>query len=365
MKLVSPGLASYSPGRLELAVIRLTEPDISLFWTHRARSQRQHLTLEGSVLGPFPGEALGGSLKVSVVLHGPGGRPGMLLTRKIVHRGANGWLGGEPIFDPVEEPGRFDHLAPNDFAVVQFDREAGLVLVLVSPAEDAALHKALAEVVGDQLTVAISPNALESLRSNSVGAYAGPHPFLALLPSDTVEQALFHLPGDGDGRASPLTPQALSAQVMAAEETGLRGGELFGTWLDRQGLDEEEFEWVSQRYARAPYDFLVHRAPWQDGSPRLFVKVRATRGLFDRPIHMSIAELTFAANQPGYRIARVYDVGAQQPGLKLLAGAQEFAIAMIAALDLLPGGVVVDSVQIDVTRHLGVEWEGLLADAGS
>jgi hypothetical protein len=49
----------------------------------------------------------------------------------------------------------------------------------------------------------------------------------------------------------------------------------------------------------------VYAASWLDGAPHVFVAVKTTCLHSERPIHMSIAELRFAAQAKSYRIARL------------------------------------------------------------
>ncbi|MCY1074245.1 DUF3883 domain-containing protein [Archangium lansingense] len=149
------------------------------------------------------------------------------------------------------------------------------------------------------------------------------------------------------GRLAPLSSEALRRQLLAAEETGQRGEELFGAWLASMGHEEGDFTWISETHARSAYDYEVHSARWLDGTPKVFIDVKTTRGPFDRQIHLSISELRFAAETGSYRIARLYKIDGETPKLRILSGVQPVAARILERLEALPEGVTVVSLQLD------------------
>ena len=254
----------------------------------------------------------------------------------------------EPIHDPAEDPGRYDKLSENDFALVAFDgreRPQAVTLILVSSVEDAELHATLAdrfEAHTANAARAVSEAAVAHLRANTIGAYPhAQHPLDALISPDTLEEVLFTT-----GVTSP-SPTEVRQQLDAAEETRQRGEELFGVWLTTTGHPEEDFVWVSYNHACSPFDYEVYTARWLNAAPHVFVTVKTTRGPFEQPLHMSRAELHFAARTENQRIARVYKVDGETPKLRILTGVQAVAARIVESLDVLPDGVTADSLQID------------------
>lgn len=359
---------------MKIAIKKLTPSDLSFFRVHVKASKQKAINLNQEVfIGRFfpQLENHRGAIKVSLSVFGPGGRAAHYLTRKVIRgeSGKNWRLNGEVVSDPIGEDQRYDGLTQGDFAVLAFGGPDGpdpATMILVSSIEDPDLHGLLSEqmdISGRHTMIDVSETWIASLRNDTLDSYPAGHPFDSLVMQDSVEDVLFSVPANQvakDGRANPLTPEALQLQLLAAEATGRKGEEVFCAWLVEMDHDEDDFEWVSQTHARAAFDFEIHKARWMEGEPHVFVDVKATRGSFSRPIHMSIAELRFAASQPGYRIARVHDVDGLNPGLKILGGVSEAAGQIIAALKALPEGVAVDSVQLEV-KALPVEWEGTIA----
>jgi hypothetical protein len=64
-----------------------------------------------------------------------------------------------------------------------------------------------------------------------------------------------------------MSPQELRRQLLATEETGNLGEELFGNRLVNKGYEEDDFDWVSQSHARSDFDYEVHAAKWLEHTP--------------------------------------------------------------------------------------------------
>ncbi|MFY0525971.1 hypothetical protein ACN28I_23435 [Archangium gephyra] len=349
----------------KIAIKSLSQSDLSFFKAHQQRSNQKALQLDSEVFVEcfYPG--LRGSLEQRVLLltlMGPGGRGPHPLTRLALRLpGAEDWLiKGELVRDPEEEPGRYGELREGDFVIMAFEGHAqpeSVMLVLVSATEDSVLHETLAgrlEFTGKHGMRKVAQAVIAQLRADTLDAYPdGEHPLDTLISPDTVEDALFGTgapaPTDArrSGRQAPLSPEALRRQLLAAEEIGQQGEELFGAWLTATGHEEGDFTWISETHARSAYDLEVHAARWLDGTPKVFVDVKTTRGPFERQIHMSIAELRFAVETEGYRIARLYKLDAETPKLRMLTGVQAVAARILEQLEALPEGVMVDSLQLE------------------
>ena len=348
----------------KIAIKVLTASDLSFFKVHLQLSKQKAINLNSDIFIDrfYPG--LKGAQEPVVfpfTVIGPGGKAPHQLTRKALRSpGAKNWrLNGEFIHDPDGEPGRYDGLAPNDFAVMTFEgsvQPKAVTLVLVSASGDNKLRAAIAsifEFTGRNTMVEVSGAIIADLRAATIDAYAaGAHPFDALVLHDTLEEVLFDdtspTPAGtvSSGRSVTMSPQDLHRQLLAAEEIGQLGEELFGSWLSARGHGEDDFEWVSLTHARSAFDYEVHTARWLENAPHVLVDVKTTRGPFERPVHMSIAELRFAAKRNDYRIARLYGIGSPTPRVRILTGVQPLAESIVASLGALPAGVVADSVQI-------------------
>ena len=80
--------------------------------------------------------------------------------------------------------------------------------------------------------------------------------------------------------------------------------------------------------------------------------VKTTRGAFDRPLHISLAELKEMAadSQADYRLYRVFDADDFGAKLRISADLKEFARSIVGALSALPAGTVVDAISVDPLR---------------
>ncbi|MCP3136920.1 protein NO VEIN domain-containing protein [Pyxidicoccus xibeiensis] len=349
---------------MKIAIKPLTASDLSFFKSHAERAGQKAIALDGGVFVDdfYPG--LRKSFErviVSLVVVGPGGRTAHRLTRRVQRSpGPNGWcLGGELICDSDDESGRFDSLAVGDYGVLAFEgagRPAVVTLVLVSAHDDSQLHEAIAtrSIFAERNTlVAVSDSLVAELRAVTEGAYPGEHPLEVLGLRDTIEDVLFGNTSPvltsrrPSGRSMRMSHEDLRRRILDAEETSQRGEDLFGMWLVATGHGEDDFDWVAQTHVRSAFDYEVRAARWVDGVPHVFVDVKTTRGPCERPLHMSIGELRFAASVDNYRIARVYELGGSPTKLRILSGVKVVAERIIAGLDSLPAGATADSIQID------------------
>jgi len=198
----------------------------------------------------------------------------------------------------------------------------------------------------------ISEAVVAEVRTSTKEAYPGFHPVDALLAVDSVEDALFTEGVTPEaiptGRGLPTTPEELQQRLLAAKETGDAGEALFASWLVQAGHDDTEFEWVSRTYARASYDFIVSTPRWLGDGEQVVVDVKSTRGPFERDIHLSIAEIRYAAKNPRYRIARISGIGTSSLEIAILGNVHDLAARIVASLSNLPDSVEAESVRVGV-----------------
>ena len=145
---------------MRFAVKRLTPSDLGFFEAHFDKanvSGQKSLNLNRRVFIDelYPNlpdrlAALGGAIRVSLQVNGPGASyPALELSRKITKRGSKNYrLNGEFLSNPKEAVGRFAALAPGDLALLAFEgsgEPTGVRFYAVSAAnpDDAALHSAL------------------------------------------------------------------------------------------------------------------------------------------------------------------------------------------------------------------------------
>jgi hypothetical protein len=335
---------------MKIALKILSLSDLSLFEAHRDVAKQRSLELNSEIFIDrfYPGlRESSAQVIFPLVLIGPGGKMAHCLTRMAMRSlHAKNWLiRGEPIYDPDEDPGRYLKLTAGDFAIMAFEgngRPQTVTLILVSATEDTKLHATIAhrfELRANSTMFEVSGGAIAHLRDSTLNEYVGnEHPLDSLLSRDTIEDVLFGV---------ALSPEDLRRQLLTAAETQQQGEEHFEAWLTDTGHGENDFKWISQAHARSAYGHEVYAARWLNSAPHVFVTVKTTRMQFERPLHMSIAELRFAARTESYRIARLYNLDGTTPKLRILTGVQTVAARIVGDLGALPYGVTADSLQLD------------------
>ena len=291
-------------------------------------------------------------LEVSLDLRGPGGLGTATHARNatIIKSHKNWRLDGRMIEEPPEGP-RYDSLVEGDLAIIGFEGSPAptrVTVVLVSQVQEFGLWGALKNACASSGQA--SMKALGAVELAELAGVPGGENLSAFLPAGTVEDALYGPTASqvGDGRGAAIAPETVLAQAGSASDTGRLGEEIFADWLATTGHPSSEFEWVAATHARASFDFLVDGPRWEgnSGGPT-HVDVKTTRGDASAKVHMSIAEVRFAAERPGYRIARVSSLTQESARIAILAGVSSACQAIRDALDgALPDGVGVDSVNL-------------------
>jgi hypothetical protein len=366
-----------------VAAKQLTASDLTLFAAqyHKPgqRSKQKAINLNADVFVSrfYPGlRDRFAELHFGLTIVGPGAAPPYIVSRKALRtEGAKNWrLDGELINDPADQPGRFDTLAEGDIAILAFEgseQPEQVTLVLISATADALLHDTASRLAGFQGRETMRPideGSIRALLGTTRANYPAMHPLESLLTADSVEEAIYgpveahEAAAQSDGRGVAISPESIRRQATNAGETGQLGEEAFERWLINSGHIDDDFEWVSQTHGRAAFDFEVANPHWERATEPLYIDVKATRGSYEAPFHMSIAELRWAADHPGYRIARVSALTSSSGDVDILVGVCEIAIEILQGLDgTLPLGVKVDSVGIlpsvlNKIHSAHVEW---------
>ncbi len=347
----------------KLAVKRLTASDLTLFERHYRNNpavKQKAFNLDSSVLvGNFyPQLSEQSSLPVprypiSLDLLGPGGSSAHNLMRKILKQQKNWRLNGELIYDPDDQPGRYDVLNPGDYAFVElsgdvFPTAAQVILVAKDNTDDAALHAVLAlKYPGGAMAAVTEGEVAEIVKEAHL---SGSHPLLGWINDAVVEDAVL---GGSNGIAvltrpesKGLTPEEFLRRRLAAERTGIAGEEYVNDYFDREreGGRIAEFEWVSSLNAIAPFDFRIITV---DHETRL-LDVKSTSGKFSNPIHISYAEVYCAVNSKNaYDIYRTYNVSDEGCELRISRNVGEFFRPLWEAVGNFPAGIRPDSFSVD------------------
>jgi len=260
-----------------------------------------------------------GTIPVRVEVHGPGGKPPILMDRIIALQDKNWRLNGDFVTDPPGDPTRFyPTMQEGDLALIGFNDvgwPADPVVVLLSQSNDAPLWAALRARVskGRSSMVEVDPADLVSL-ANAHGLAPG-HVIRTLGSTSTPLP-----PGSLPGPTAPLpktrgrstatskaTPAQLAARLAAAAAVGQLGEELVDSYLSVQrSSGQPTHTWISQNYAEHPYDFEVLSAT---GAVIDVVDAKSTSQAWTADFYMSAAEVSYAAASPvPYRIYRVSEI---------------------------------------------------------
>ncbi len=352
-----------------IAIKRLSASDLTLFEHHfrnTAGTKQKAFNLDRSVFIDLLYPSLPDSLDVSkdripldLSIFGPGLAGLHNLQRKILKQQKNWRLNGELIYSPPEVANRYDPLQKGDFAIICFAGEtapqsARLYLVAQTLPEDSVLHTKLEERYAHTMSSRKSMEVVEldelvalidSLDLNDL------HPVLDLADADILEDAVL---GGSDGlkrirrrrNTRGVGRDEFERARKSAETVGRLGEELLNAELEQSVTDGNipGYRWESDINAVAPYDFLI-----VDGENVIrSIDAKSTSGAFSNHIHVSAAELEemVYGGRP-YDLYRLYSVRDNTAMYRIAKDVGVFAESVLKALEVLPGGVTVDSVSID------------------
>lgn len=354
---------------IKVAAKVLRKSDLTLFRSQYLRlqsvSKQKAINLNREVFIDrfYPGlHNQTGKIHLRMEIRGPGGKPPYQGTATALVQQKNWRLDGRLVEDPPDDDGRFAVLDEGDIAILAFEGSTAPVAVtilLLSATHDAALHAAVEQHCGfsGRDSMKVLENAdLEDLLQIPAG-----EALLPFLSPDSIEDVFYAPPPapragrPGNGRGVAISQDLVRTQAAAAAEVGMQGEQAFDVWLKDLGHSENDYEWVSVDYARAAFDFDVKQASWPGGTASR-VDVKATRGEHGADLHMSIAEVTWAAKDAGYRLARVSRLTDNSAHVTILTGIHGLSQRLLSALAALPERTSVDSLRIDPAL-LTIEYE--------
>lgn len=356
------------PGKIALK--RLTRSDLT-FFEHQHRlldaGHQKAINLNADVfirdLFPSlpetdPGRR--GNIPIDLHLLGPGLYGDLRLQRKIIKGGTykNWRLNGE-LVPAAETASRFDPLAEGDLVIFDFSEgvvptSATLLFVSASVSGDRPLHAVLDAHLGRPLS---APELETLLRAASL---PDSHPAQELMLAEVVEDAA--LGGAQSARrlfrrrsSARMTQETLQNARMNAEAIGREGEELVDSWLRgrKRAGEIRDHTWESSINAVAPYDFTVI----ENSGESFRLDVKSTTGSFEKPIHVSMAEIQEMASDSGrYDLYRVFSLDGTGASLRIVTDMAAFASTLLRVFAGLPDGVTPDGVSINpATLHFGPE----------
>ncbi|EFL53121.1 hypothetical protein DesfrDRAFT_0169 [Solidesulfovibrio fructosivorans JJ]] len=348
----------------KIALKRLTRSDLTIFqhhlaFQHAGKQKSINLNADVFVKQLFPAlpeteEGKAGYLGLDLLLLGPGLHGALRLQRKIIKGGSykNWRLNGEIIPTAVTAD-RFDPLAQGDFVIFDFSGDiiptsARLLFVAAAIAADAPLHALLENRLGPKRMVPFTAPELETLID--MAALPDDHPAQEFTLGGAIEDAAL---GGVEGTerlfrrrsGTMMTRETLQRARQNAETLGRDGEALIDAWLGQQkraGL-VREYTWISDANAVAPYDFTLVDAAGNE----IRLDVKSTTGPFERPLHVSMAELLEMADEGRrYDLYRIYGLEEGTARLRIAGDLSGFATSLIRVFGDLPAGVTPDGVSI-------------------
>jgi len=352
----------------KLAIKKLTASDLTIFKWHveeHPAGKQKAINLNADVLVNvfFPSlpvlmDERQGSIPITLYIYGPGITGEINLQRKIQKRGSykNYRLNGEVINDPDENSDRFHKLQAGDFMIIEFvgDLEplsAKAVFVASESVSDKTLHGFLNEFMADRSMSAVPAYELQEIINKANLPIE--HPANLLIQDSPLEDAaLGGIEGIKVLRKGPyqgrVTRQNLEQARKNAQRMGRLGEELVSLYLEQQVNLEEilDFQWESDENAIAPYDFQISDL----NDDLVFVDVKATKGSFSNPIHISYNELLKMQESKRYHIYRVYDVTDTSAHLRVSENLNKFAAQIVEVFNNLPAKVQPDGISFPPTE---------------
>lgn len=348
----------------KIALKRLTASDLTFFkWhmdNHPAGKQKAiNLNANIFIKSLYPSlpsiiEEKHGTVSIDIWIYGPGMHDGYNLQRKIQKKGSykNYRLDGEFITDPPEHPERFHSLQPDDFVIFDFagdiePNSAKLVFIAKAIKSDTVFHSALTAFIEKKSMISLKPASLEKLIAKA--ELPGNHPANLLLMDTKLEDAaLGGIEGVKALRSGPFKGKvgrkALEQARKNAQKTGREGEEYVCLYLEKlkESKQIEDFIWVSDENAIAPYDFQINRT---DKSVT-FIDVKSTKGDFNNRIHISFNELLKMREKERYDIYRIFNMEENRTYLRISENLNEFAAKIVKTLEQLPNGIQSDGISL-------------------
>lgn len=355
---------------MRFAIKKLTRSDLT-FFEHQFRRQnagnQKSINLNRNVfvdlIFPLAGEVTGGVARqfpVPVNIYGPGMRAEPhVITRKVISAGGSqkNWrLNGEFVPDPEFDPTRYHTLVADDCVVFGFEGENGLptgfYMVLLAQAEavDTPIRNNVLGVLGTRSMAEISAEQLTDIVNRS----PPDHPVRELLEAERDQAMQEAALGSAEGTEKLLrqpsrrrmSADALAKARQAAEAAGRNGEVLVDELLKRQVREGKlrEAVWISETNAVNPWDFEVTELSGE----RVRVEVKSTTGPFERPLHISQAEILAAGATNSQRtdLYRIYALSDEAAWVQISRNIRTFASGIAQAAAGLPAGVVPDSYSI-------------------
>ena len=346
----------------KLAIKKLKASDLSFFQAYLSRNpqaKQKGFNLDRKIIETALFPALTDVINatpdkrapVALTLFGPGGASSHLLMRKILKQEKNWRLNGETIYSPDEEPDRYDALAPEDIAVMEFSGASApdavkVVLLCASHPDDMTTHAAFATTFPGPSMTLLSEEVMEQVIR--LGVPPTDHPIRDWLDKDLLEDVGL----GGDEAIERITTKrrgrGLSASdLQKAKANAEAVGELGEVLLDYHYTSMQphrriaSHEWVAKANAISPYDFLLTQ---HDDSLR-HVDAKSTAGPFKNPIHLSLNEIRHALSSGvPYHLCRLYNVKETGATFRVARNIAGPLLPIADVLSALPTGVKVDSL---------------------
>jgi hypothetical protein len=347
----------------KLTLKKLKASDLSFFQTYLEKfpqAKQKGFNLDRKVIEDafFPSltavlDGMAGKrAPVQLTIFGPGAVPPYQLMRKVLKQQKNWRLNGEAIHSPPGDLSRYDSLAPEDFAIMEFSGDSypnavKVVILSASNSMDAATRTAFAvRFPGDSMSILTEEDIQAVI---NVANTPQDHPIRDWLDRDLLEEV-----AQGDAAAADkllkkragrgLSGSELKKAKDNAEKIGRWGEELLDFHFGEGGGGIAGHEWVADVNAIAPFDFALKLS---DGSIR-HLDAKSTGGPFNNPIHLSLGEIQHALSSGvPYDLCRLYNVSEDRAQYRVAKNIAGKLPPVAAALKGLPAGVKADSLSFN------------------
>lgn len=347
----------------KIAIKRLSHSDLTFFACHfdpknGTKQKAWNLDKKVFIQEMYPVSWGDGKHNVTLNINGPDISPKYTLERKIIKQQKNMRLNGELIHPHVSGADMYNILTSGDYALMVFNgapfpNEIDIYLISVNSDLDVPLHKEISKQYGSFFNqrasmLQLSKVELKSLLSSS--SVTADHPAQSIFDDILLEDVV----QGGEESYKKLRKRRRGNPVSASEyehakarlsEIGALGERLINEYLS-ETLDNKKinsYVWESQEDAIAPFDFsMVNKL-----DETVYIEVKSTSGTFDTKLHISMAELLYAADsKERYDIYRVFKASDEGAKLRVAEGIKAKAQQIIKVLENLPNTVTADSVSI-------------------
>ena len=339
----------------KLALKKLTASDLTFFEWHfknKNAGNQKAINLNANIfikelypLIPELSVEKGGKIPIDLTIYGPSFDNVLSLQRKIVKFGAykNWRLNGEFVYNPENDPERYNALLPGDYVLFDFrglEMPHSLKLHLISSNLSPAIHSELSNVVGASKMMSLTKKDIEKITDKV--KITPDHHLYNLIIDNILEEIVHSGSNDLENRKKFTTnikasQEDLNIAKRKAELIGRKGEEIVNHYLNilKEHKDLNDLDWTANINAISPFDFEIVEV-----KERILVDVKSTSNDFSNVIYISLNELKcMAYSENRYDLYRVYEITETSAKVRIANDLKNFALSILHTLYDLPEGI--------------------------